>query len=270
MEVKMQSKSHQNTCDSANEKAWNTNAYEAWINRFGTPEIAAKRVKEFPEKSVSHIYQYMGCVQHKKILNLMGSNGMKAAALAVLGADVTVVDFSEDNQRYALELAQALNVSIQYYLQDVIKLQLDETYDIIFAEMGILHYFTDLKPFFNIIKRHLSPNGIVIIRDFHPVSTKLISSRGSTANVRKHKVTGDYFSTDLVEKNVAYSKYTENDTSEHENNKVYLRLWTLGEVITQMASEHLYVTILNEEPNLSSDQFDKGIPKTFTIVAKTV
>lgn len=199
----------------------------------------------------------------------MGSNGMKAAALAVLGADVTVVDFSEDNQRYALELAQSLKVSVRYYLQDVMQLKLDETYDIIFAEMGILHYFTDLRPFFNIIYRHLSPGGIVIIRDFHPISTKLISSRGSTANVRKHKVTGDYFSKELVEKDVAYSKYTENGTEKEASQKVYLRLWTLGEIITQMASEGLYITVLDEEPNLSSDQYDKGIPKTFTIVAQT-
>jgi hypothetical protein len=47
-----------------------------------------------------------------------------------------------------------------------------------------------------------------------------------------------------------------------------LRNWTLGEIVTSVASEGLYIKILEELPNLSSDVFDKGIPKSFTIVAE--
>lgn len=55
--------------------------------------------------------------------------------------------------------------------------------------------------------------GLLVIRDFHPVSTKLISSRGTTAKIRKHKVTGDYFDCSLIETDVAFSKYS-NDNAE--------------------------------------------------------
>jgi hypothetical protein len=49
---------------------------------------------------------------------------------------------------------------------------------------------------------------------------------------------------------------------------VRLRHWTLGEIIISIASEGLYIRLLEELPNLSSEVFDKGIPKTFAIVAE--
>ena len=48
-----------------------------------------------------------------KIANICGSCGKKAIPLALLGADVTVFDISEENRRYAMETAQAANVSIR-------------------------------------------------------------------------------------------------------------------------------------------------------------
>jgi 2-polyprenyl-3-methyl-5-hydroxy-6-metoxy-1,4-benzoquinol methylase len=257
-------------CIDKNEDAWNQENYEAWVQRFGTPVEAAIKLKQDPIKPISILYSKFEPVEGKKIMNLMGSNGNKAVALALMGAKVTVVDFSEGNKRYALELAKEAGVTIDYILSDVLKLskeQLTGDYDIVFAEMGILHYFTDLSPFMNIIYKLLGKNGRVVIRDFHPVSTKLISSKGSTAKVRKHKVTGDYFDTSLEEKEISFSKYL---TEKQETQKVMLRKWNLGEIVTAVASQGLFIKALHEEPNLSSDVFDKGIPKTFTLVAEKI
>jgi ubiquinone/menaquinone biosynthesis C-methylase UbiE len=251
----------------SNEEIWNKETYDAWVNRFGTPEEAAARIKKNPEAVLSILYTKFGDVKGKKIMNLMGSNGNKAVALALLGAEVTVVDFSEGNKNYALELAKAAGVKLNYIVSDVLKLPKKDVsgdYDIVFAEMGIIHYFTDLAPFMKLMYEVLSNKGIALIRDFHPVSTKLISSRGSTAKVRKHKVTGDYFDTSLEEKDVSYFKYSEDDAPK----KVFLRRWTLGEVVTSVAKSGLVIKSLDEEPNLSSEVFDKGIPKTFTVVAE--
>lgn len=49
--------------------------------------------------------------------------------------------------------------------------------------------------------------------------------------------------------------------------KVQLRNRTLGEIVTSIAAEGLYVKSLEELPNLSSDVFDKGIPKSYITVA---
>ena len=251
---------------AANEEAWNKETYDAWVNRFGTPVEASKRIQKDPVKALSVLYNKFGDVKGKRIMNLMGSNGNKAVALALLGAEVTVVDFSEGNKRFALELAEAAGTQIIYILSDILKLEnISDSYDIVFAEMGILHYFTDLKPFMDLVYGLLTRDGSFVIRDFHPVATKLISSRGSTANVRKHKVTGDYFDTTIEEKAISYSKYLEGD---NEIKKVYLRKWNLGEIITAVANSGLVIKSLEEEANMSSDIYDKGIPKTYTLVAE--
>lgn len=52
--------------------------------------------------------KYFQNVKDLKIANPCGSNGRRAVALALLGADVTVFDISEENKRYALELAMLL------------------------------------------------------------------------------------------------------------------------------------------------------------------
>lgn len=254
-----------------NKSAWNTGAYQAWINRFGTPSEAAQKIIADPMKRIGNVYEYMDGVKGKRIINLLGSNGNKAVALALLGADVTVADFSVENETYALELAKAANVKLEYIVSDVLALPMDKlsgTFDIVFMEFGILHYFEDLRPLFKVVSELLVKGGQLILQDFHPVSTKLISSRGTTANIRKHKVTGDYFDTSLEEKEIAFSKFTSYENKEPIVQKVRLRKWTIGEIVTAVASEGLYLKVLEELPNLSSDVFDKGIPKTFTIVAE--
>lgn len=254
-----------------NKESWNNGAYQAWVNRFGTPEEAALKLIEDPVKRMGGMYKHFGDnVKGKKIINLLGSNGNKAVALALLGANITVVDFSEDNERYAKELANEAKVNIRYILSDVLHMpeeELSNDYDIVFMENGILHYFKDLQPLFQVVSKLLRVGGTFVLQDFHPITTKLISSRGTTANIRKHKVTGDYFDTSLEEKEVSFSKFLNSDNKEGTSHKVYLRHWTLGEIVTSVAQEGLFIKVLEEQPNLSSESFDKGIPKTFTIVA---
>ncbi|MDF2537370.1 MAG: hypothetical protein K0S76_391 [Herbinix sp.] len=254
-------------CREDNERAWNDLAYEAWNNKFGAPQIAAKRIMDNPEKTLTGLNHKLGQVSGKKIANLLGSNGTKAIALAVLGADVTVFDFSKGSRTYAEEAADIAKVKIRYVLENIVDLpesELSADYDIVFAEIGIIHYFTDLVPFFITAYQLLGSGGRFILRDFHPVSNKLISSKGTTAKIRKHKVDGDYFDTSLVESEISYAKYL----PAVETQKVYLRKWNLGEIITAAAKAGLIIESLEEEPNLSCEQYDRGIPKTFILTAK--
>lgn len=259
----------------SSEETWNEDTYAAWTSRFGTPAEAAAKLAKDPSGKLFPLRDYLGEVSGQKIMNLMGSNGMKAVALGLLGAEVAVADFSEANARYAGELAREAGVQLTYIVSDVLKLPeevLDHSYDLVFAEMGIVHYFTDLTPFMETVSRLLASGGRFVLRDFHPVTTKLISSKGSTAKVRKHKVSGDYFDTSLEEKKVSYSKYlpsSAGSVSGEKHSVVYWRRWTLGEIVTAAARSGLIIRELIEEPNLSSDVYDKGIPKTFTLIAET-
>ena len=133
-------------------------------------------------------------VKGKRILNLLGSKGNKAVCFALLGADVTVVDLSSDNKRYAMELAEAAGVSLTYIVQDVLELQDEElsTFDIIILEMGVLHYFVDLHPLFQKVSTLLKKTGVFIVRDYHPFISKTLRIVDGEA-----VLDGDYFKEDL-------------------------------------------------------------------------
>ncbi|WP_270182652.1 class I SAM-dependent methyltransferase [Alkalihalobacillus sp. CinArs1] len=243
-----------------NEQAWNQQNYEALLNRHGTPEQVADKLKANPNGKLRSLLPYLPDLKGKRIANLMGSHGMKATAMGLLGADVTVIDFSYENERYAKELADAASVDLTYYLSDILRLGTEHhsKYDIVVMELGILHYFLDLHPLFRIVHHILKPGGQFILQEFHPISTKLITSKG-----KKHKVDGNYFDPTIQETNVAYKKHL---NEQQNTNAVLQRKWTLGEVLTSIADEDLIIKQVVEEPNIKVN--DRGIPKLFTVKAE--
>ena len=110
-----------------------------------------------PTREVAHYLPYIKSPKGKCIINLLGSKGNKAVALALLGSDVTVVDISASNAKYANELADAAGVSIHYIVSDVLDVNLSKSFDIVLLELGVLHYFLDLKPLFTTISQLLKP-----------------------------------------------------------------------------------------------------------------
>ncbi|MDR6997587.1 class I SAM-dependent methyltransferase [Neobacillus niacini] len=252
----------QNKMTEANQRAWNQNNYQALINRYGDPANAAAKIKENPEWRLHPFLNYMGDLQDKKILHLMGSNGVKGVALSLLGAKVTIVDFSAENERFAKEVAREAGVSLEYVVSDVLNLPdliQSEAYDMVLMELGVLHYFIDLQPLFSTIHSKLSKGGIFLLHEFHPISTKLITSSG-----KKHKVTGNYFDPSLEEVNVAFSKHMGSE-QQTELTKSLQRKWTIGEVVTSVGQNGFRITVLEEEPNHKIH--DIGLPKTYTLVA---
>lgn len=248
-----------------NEQAWNQNNYLALVNRYGNPVELAGKIKHNPRWRLHPFYKYMGEISGKKITHLMGSNGVKAVAMAILGAEVKVVDFSHENATFANELAQSSDVSIEYIVSDVISLPPEHVtgdQDLVLMELGVLHYLIDLQPLFERIKGILKPGGRFVLHEFHPISTKLITSTG-----KKHKVTGNYFAPAIENNEVAFFKHMPDEDKESLS-KVVQRKWTIGELITAVGQSGLVIKVLEEEPNHKIH--DIGIPKTFTLVAENI
>ncbi len=95
-----------------NEIAWSYRACEHWVRYSGPPDQAAAQMKNDPASFLRQDLQYLGDVEGKRVINLLGSNGRRAVPLALLGADVTVVDISPEGARYALELAEEVGGAI--------------------------------------------------------------------------------------------------------------------------------------------------------------
>ncbi|WP_459501754.1 class I SAM-dependent methyltransferase [Bacillus sp. C1] len=264
---------NQQQFSTINQKSWNAAAYEAWTNRHGTPKEYAKKLMQDPAHEVAYYLPYTQNPKGKRIINLLGSKGNKAVAFALLGADVTVVDLSESNAKYATELADAAGVSIEYIVSDVLEIMPSQSFDVVLLELGVLHYFLDLKPLFELISGLLKNNGTFILRDYHPLYTKLLA-----IDDQKFKASGDYFSEEVVEEHVAYSILL--DKAQQETlPKTMIRRWTLGEIITAVIEANLCLEKLIEEhgshqrwvfPPSAPEGMEERVPGLYTLIAKTV
>ncbi|MGM0867575.1 MAG: hypothetical protein ACQEWF_23270 [Bacillota bacterium] len=87
----------------------------------------AIHILENPRACLKKHKQYFEQIEGKKIANVCGSNGRKAVPLALLGAEVTVFDISEVNQKYALELAEYADTTINYIVTDIRRVSLDKS-----------------------------------------------------------------------------------------------------------------------------------------------
>jgi ubiquinone/menaquinone biosynthesis C-methylase UbiE len=209
--------------------------------------------------------KYIGEPKGQRIINLLGSTGRKAIALAILGAEVTIVDISEENRRYALEVAKAADVKVEYINADVLNIPNEadlRDFDLVLMEFGILHYFSDLQQIFSIVARMLKTNGRFILTDFHPVATKLIDISGDKVTLKPE---ADYFQSTYLEGTVAFHGILPEDERTNLPN-VMLRKWTFGEILSALASEGLYLRILEEEPNATHIKF----PEFYTVVADKI
>jgi 2-polyprenyl-3-methyl-5-hydroxy-6-metoxy-1,4-benzoquinol methylase len=239
-----------------NRAAWNAGRYEAWSQALGTPAEEAARLVADPAFKLRRLLPYLGPdlgdIAGRRFCNVQGSHGRVAVALALLGGEATVLDFAEENRRYALELAAAAGVAIDYRLGDVIEagaLGLDGSFDWLVMELGILHYHLDLERFFRVMAALLKPGGRLLLEEFHPVERKLFFEGGPA----------DYFQ---AEPRVGV---VPNPTGSSEVlGTCTLRNWTLGEIVTAAIAAGLRIDRLGESPGWIAPP---TIPGIFTLLA---
>ncbi|MCV0428043.1 MAG: methyltransferase domain-containing protein [Roseibium sp.] len=236
----------------ANRRAWNARRYEAWVSAFGRPEAEAQRITSDPKHVLRRLLPYLGPVADKRLCSVQGSHGRVAVAFGHLGANVVVIDFSEENRRYAFELAASAGVEIEYVLSDVLKANepgRNRQFDILVLELGILHYHQNLDLFFKVMHGLADDGGTLLLNEFHPVQRKLYWPEGP-----QH-----YFHTDLFEADVPSPVIG----GERLGICSY-RFWTMGEIVTAVVKAGFMIERLDEHP----DWLDPTIPGSFTLLAK--
>lgn len=241
-----------------NKKAWEYSAYEFWTEHSGTPAERAKKDMENPLGMLRKYSAYFDSYKNKKIANICGSCGKKAIPLALLGADVTVFDISEDNKKYALEVAAAANVHINYEVGDVLDINpgiYGSYFDVVFMEGGILHYFHDIHEFMSVMNSLLKPNGTMICSDFHPF-TKIYD----ILNLEQPGMS--YFSTDIFEGEMAHARFYDAETRKNMPKCLY-RKYTISEILNSVISTGFTLEKFDEHPAWDNEK----LPGEFTVVA---
>lgn len=231
----------QKEMSAINREQWNHERYQAWINRFGSIEQEAKRIMDDPKKRIKILADYIGDVRGKRVLNLLGSNGTKAISISLMGAkEVKVVDIAPENARFGMDLARACNVEINYIVSDVMDLKVEELgeFDLIFIEMGVLHYIYNIEELFKIVNKLLRKGGRFVLREYHPVLWKLLKEVDG-----QYIASGNYFEQDVV------------------GEEMKLRRWILGEVITSIVNAGLTIKALHEESGEIQRWIFKDLPE---------
>ena len=247
-----------NDAGKQHKKAWEYDAYNFWVKHNGTPEERAKKDLENPIRMLRKHAVYFDRFEGVKIANICGSCGKKAIPLALLGADVTVFDISEENRKYALETARAANVSIRYETGDVMEIDPEKfgrCFDVVFMEGGILAYFHDIDAFMKIMYTLLKPGGKMICSDFHPF-IKIMDT------LKLETPTMSYFSTKVFEGEMAHARFYDPDTRKQFPRCLYRR-YTVSEIINAIIDSGFTLKRFDEHPAWE----DETLPGEFTAVA---
>jgi 2-polyprenyl-3-methyl-5-hydroxy-6-metoxy-1,4-benzoquinol methylase len=245
----------QEEMSAANRESWNQDRYQIWLDRFGSVEQEAARIMNDPRKRIKILADYIGEVRGKRVINLLGSNGTKAISLALMGAkEVKVVDIASENARFGYDLARACNVEIEYIISDVMDIKPKKVgeFDIVFIEMGVLHYIYNIEELFKLVNSLLRNGGKFILRDYHPVIWKLLERENG-----QFIASGNYFERDVT------------------GAEMKLRRWTLGEVVTSIVSAGLTIKALHEESgeiqrwifNDMPEGIEDRIPGIYAVIA---
>lgn len=241
-----------------NKEAWESGVYGFWLREAGDPAARARRIIEDPVGELKRYASYFDSYDGVRVANICGSCGKKAVPLAVLGAEVTVFDISQDNRKYAGELAQAAGVRIGYEVCDILRINMEKYrgyFDVVFMEGGILHYFHDLDAFMGVMRELLKPGGKMICSDFHPF-TKISDILEFGQPVR------GYFSSEVFEGEMPHARFYE---PECRNNlpKCRYRKYTISQIINAIIGSGLELRRFDEHPAWTNPE----LPGEFTAVA---
>ena len=211
-----------------------------------------------------------------RAIHLQCSHGLEALTLWKLGArEVVGVDLSGAMLEQARLKSEALEAPAAWVQSDVLEVpqELDGTADLVYTGKGALPWVMDLERWAGVVVRLLRPNGRLFVFEGHPLNW-VWEPDADTHRLRPDG--GDYFWRQARPNRDFPGLAIEHFTAAGEPAPTaYERQWTLGEIVTAVASTGLVVERLEEHPehfwpqlqHISGDEL-RRLPHTFTLVAR--
>lgn len=111
------------------------------------------------------------------VAHLQSHIGCDAITMAREGARVTAIDFSPTALARAEALARECGVQLNFVVADSRRLPdaLSESFDIVYATIGVLCWIDDLDAWMSGVARILRPSGRLVLVDLHPIYQMLDS-----------------------------------------------------------------------------------------------
>lgn len=145
-----------------------------------------------------------------KILELCCGTGRLTIPLAKSGINITGVDFTPTMLEQAKSKSVTEGLQIRFIEADMRKLDLNETFNLIFIPFNSIHHLytnKDLQQTLSVVKRHLKTNGLLILDCFNP-NIEFLVERSKI----QHTIS-EYTTTDgrdiLIKENMHYESDTQ-------------------------------------------------------------
>ena len=113
--------------------------------------------------------ELVGDVTGRTLLHLQCHFGQDTMSWTRRGAIATGIDFSDVAIAAASSLASDLNLNSRFKVGNVLDLDLNETFDIVFTSHGVLGWLPELRSWGETIAGHLKPGGKFVLVEGHPV-----------------------------------------------------------------------------------------------------
>lgn len=207
----------------------------------------------FPEER-----SLLGDVAGKRVLHLQSGAGPDSVSLALLGAEVTGVDMSDEAVAAARSLAERVGVEVRFERAEICgwmerAAEGGRRFDAAFASYGVVCWIPDLGRWARAISGILAPGGCFVLVEFHPAADMFAAdwshSRSYPAGGVPEELeegVGDYVGQSGGGLTPAgFEPGMEGFSNPH---RAVLFRWGLGEVITALAGAGLFVRELREYP----------------------
>jgi SAM-dependent methyltransferase len=207
----------------------------------------------FPEE-----LKLLGDVRDQRLLHLQCNAGQDTVSLALRGAMVTGVDFSDTAIDFARRLAADVGVAADFVCADVydylpVTQRAGARFEIVFCSYGALCWLPDLKRWAHGVAGVLKPGGRLVLVEFHPVWMMFdehfqlqYDYFGNAQPALQPDGIGDYVA--LSGDALAPSGYEAGQTDFTNPHPAYEYQWHLGVVLQALASAGLLVTAFEEYP----------------------
>jgi len=148
-----------------NEKLWDKLAKAGVLCSQPKLNLSPEEAKQYINKNNFYTDDFEG----KNVLCLACGGGQQSIGFALLGANVTVVDFSEEQLERDRLVANKYQKSIRVVKSDMRDLSFceGETFDIVYQPYSI-NYIPSIEEVFNEVARVLKPNGVYDLMFHNP------------------------------------------------------------------------------------------------------
>lgn len=229
-------------------------------NRLHWDEVAPVHEKSYDIPSLksgkSQIDKYqqneLYPITGKSLLHLQCHIGTDSISLALDGAKVTGIDYSERSIEIAKKLNSEMGTQVNFLVSNVFDAPdiLKEQFDIVYTSKGVLTWISDIKRWGKTVSAFLRPGGTFYIMEIHPAQC----------------IFDDTVAGDLVVKNPYFHNeepfHWDDDNPDYSDrtyipkNKTYEWFWSISDVMNALIENGLTIEKITEYDKL----FYKGLP----------